>query len=454
MKQQVLTQRSGMLIFTVLFFIYGINAMSYARRVEFVEGDTTTREIAENTPANTNIGEPLRYSTDLPDECIGVSFSGPNWRAFDVSRVSPGNLQLKTKSALNYEKKNAYEVRVRVLDWGSPATDIIIVNITVTDVNEAPVFASESTNRFVFEDTAADQNIGTPVSATDPDGDILTYNLSGIDTASFSIDPSSGQLKTKVPLDYETKTQYLVTVETSDEESRTDTINVTINVTTLDRPEALIYASQNGVEVSDQTVTINPFKLIVDFDEPVTGFEQSDLRFDDSETGSTITGWEMRTDGKQYTATVAPTSSGGVTFTVPENVAQAADDGQGNVSTTLLVLVVDAPSSPAAVGSKSTPNPGETLLFANYPNPFNPETWIPYHLAKATNVQISIYNAHGTLIQHLRLGHQSAGYYTSRSRAAYWDGKNDLGERVANGIYFYQLQADTVSPLRKMVILK
>ena len=162
----------------------------------------------------------------------------------------------------------------------------------------------------------------------------------------------------------------------------------------------------------------------------------------------------MRTDGKQYTATVEPTSSGRVTFTVPENVAQAADDGQGNVRTTLFVLVVDAPSSPAAVGSKSTPNPGETVLLANYPNPFNPETWIPYRLAKAANVQILIYNAHGTIIRHLKLGHQSAGYYTSRSHAAYWDGKNDLGERVANGIYFYQLQADTVSPLRKMVILK
>ena len=194
MKQQILTQKLSMLIFTALFFIYSIHTMSYAhRRVEFVEGDTTTREIAENTPADTNIGEPLRYSTNLPDECIGVSFSGPNWRAFDVSRVSPGSLQLKTKSRLNYEKKNTYEVRVTVLDWGSPATDVITVNITVTDVNEAPVFASESTNRFVFEDTAADQNIGTPVSATDPDGDILTYNLSGIDAASFGIDPLSGQ---------------------------------------------------------------------------------------------------------------------------------------------------------------------------------------------------------------------------------------------------------------------
>ena len=98
--------------------------------------------------------------------------------------------------------------------------------------------------------------------------------------------------------------------------------------------------------------------------------------------------------------------------------------------------------------------PDATVLLASYPNPFNPETWIPYHLATGTDVKINIYDARGTLVRALTLGHQSAGYYTSRSRAAYWDGRNALGERVASGIYFYQLQADEISPMRKMVILK
>ncbi len=98
--------------------------------------------------------------------------------------------------------------------------------------------------------------------------------------------------------------------------------------------------------------------------------------------------------------------------------------------------------------------PDETVLLANYPNPFNPETWIPYHLAESTDVRVNIYDAQGVLVRVLPLGHQTAGYYTSRSRAAYWDGLNALGERVASGIYFYQLQTDTVSPMRKMVILK
>ena len=98
--------------------------------------------------------------------------------------------------------------------------------------------------------------------------------------------------------------------------------------------------------------------------------------------------------------------------------------------------------------------PKETLLLSNYPNPFNPETWIPYELATDTNVRITIYNTHGVVIRTLEFGHQSAGYYTGRERAAYWDGRNALGEQVASGIYFYQFETDDMSSMRKMVILK
>ena len=101
-----------------------------------------------------------------------------------------------------------------------------------------------------------------------------------------------------------------------------------------------------------------------------------------------------------------------------------------------------------------TMRPDETQLLANYPNPFNPETWIPYHLAKSSDVRITIYDVRGSVVRRLELGHLPPGYYTSRSRAAYWEGRNDFGERVATGIYFYQLQADNRSLLRKMLILK
>ena len=98
--------------------------------------------------------------------------------------------------------------------------------------------------------------------------------------------------------------------------------------------------------------------------------------------------------------------------------------------------------------------PKETALLANYPNPFNPETWIPYQLAKPTDVTFHIYAMKGTLVRTLALGHQPAGRYQSRSRAAYWDGKNAVGEPVASGVYFYTLTAGKFTATRKMLIQK
>ena len=98
--------------------------------------------------------------------------------------------------------------------------------------------------------------------------------------------------------------------------------------------------------------------------------------------------------------------------------------------------------------------PKETSLLPNYPNPFNPETWIPYHLTNPSNVQITIYEARGTVVRRLDLGHQREGYYTSRNRAAYWDGRNALGEPVASGVYFYTLTAGDFTATRKMLIRK
>ena len=98
--------------------------------------------------------------------------------------------------------------------------------------------------------------------------------------------------------------------------------------------------------------------------------------------------------------------------------------------------------------------PKETVLLSNYPNPFNPETWIPYQLAKPAKVTVSIYATDGTLVRTLALGHQPAGVYQDKSRAAYWDGKNELGEPVASGVYFYTLKAGNFTATRKMLIRK
>ncbi len=98
--------------------------------------------------------------------------------------------------------------------------------------------------------------------------------------------------------------------------------------------------------------------------------------------------------------------------------------------------------------------PNQNLLLQNYPNPFNPETWIPYQLSKDSFVSVSIYNTTGQLVRTLSLGFQSAGFYNSPERAAYWDGRNSLGERVASGIYFYTLTTSDFTATRRMLILK
>ena len=98
--------------------------------------------------------------------------------------------------------------------------------------------------------------------------------------------------------------------------------------------------------------------------------------------------------------------------------------------------------------------PKETTLLPNYPNPFNPETWIPYRLAREAEVAITIYDTMGTQVRRLALGNQSAGYYAARGKAAHWDGRNEEGETVASGIYIYQFRAGDYAASRRMVIVK
>ena len=98
--------------------------------------------------------------------------------------------------------------------------------------------------------------------------------------------------------------------------------------------------------------------------------------------------------------------------------------------------------------------PAETELLHNYPNPFNPETWIPYRLAEDAFVTLAIYDGGGQVVRTIDVGHQGAAVYESRSKAIYWDGRNQVGEMVASGVYFYHLSAGDYSATRKMMIIK
>ena len=104
------------------------------------------------------------------------------------------------------------------------------------------------------------------------------------------------------------------------------------------------------------------------------------------------------------------------------------------------------------VGLAPTQLPIATQLFHNYPNPFNPETWIPYTLSGPADVTIEIYTTDGNLVKRLALGHRDAGFHINKASAAYWDGRNAFGEPVASGLYFYTLIAGDYTATRKMLI--
>ena len=99
-------------------------------------------------------------------------------------------------------------------------------------------------------------------------------------------------------------------------------------------------------------------------------------------------------------------------------------------------------------------NVRETKLLPNYPNPFNPDTWIPYQLSEGSTVTVKIYDVTGSLVRTIEVGHKPVGYYLTRERAVHWDGRNEKGEPISSGVYFYTLNTDTYTQTRRMVIVK
>ncbi|MBI1923053.1 carboxypeptidase regulatory-like domain-containing protein [Candidatus Poribacteria bacterium] len=134
--------------------------------------------------------------------------------------------------------------------------------------------------------------------------------------------------------------------------------------------------------------------------------------------------------------------------------------GRAKITIDNLILVdadghgVLAQTQPIPIDLETLLLPDHNQLLQNYPNPFNPETWIPYQMSRDATVRIEIYNTLGQIVRTLEVGHRPAGVYASRGRAAYWDGTNNLGERVASGVYFYAIQAGNFHAVKRMVIMK
>ena len=201
--------------------------------IPIVAVDDDNTFTATNYTTSDRTSHPVQLIDGLTYELSGAD-AGP-------FHIVPATGQILTLEKLDYEAKNEYKVTVTAEDpsglKGSINLTISVIDVDETpivtpdpNVNQAPVFSTAGTTRSVAENTRADQNIGAPVTATDS-GDSLAYSLSGTDASSFSITSSTGQLRTKAALDYETKRSYSVVVTATDSGDLTDTITVTINVT-------------------------------------------------------------------------------------------------------------------------------------------------------------------------------------------------------------------------------
>ena len=278
----------------------------------FTDGATTTRSIAENTAAGTNIGSPVAATDANTSDTLTYTLTGTEAASFSIVSTSG---QLQTKSALNYERKNSYTVTVSVSD-GNGGSDSITVTINITNVlnegtqqsnvNVAPVFTDgATTTRSIAENTAAGTNIGSPVAATDANtSDTLTYTLTGTEAASFSIVSTSGQLQTKSALDYKTKTSYTVTVTVSDGNGGTDSIAVTINITNV------------LIETAQQQSNVNVAPVFTDGDSAIRLVEEG------TPAGTNVGSPVAATDADNDTLTYSISGTDTATFRIVSTTGQ------------------------------------------------------------------------------------------------------------------------------------
>ena len=218
------------------------------------ESDTMMIEVAENTAAGGYVGAPVT-AVDIDGDAPSYSLSGgADMDAFSIGSET-GQIMVGEGTMLDFEgAQTTYTVEVTA-DDGNGESATVMVTIGVTDVNEAPEFpATETGARSVAENTAAGENIGEPVAATeDPEGDTLTYSLGGDDAASFDVDSTTGQLMTKAALDFETKASYSVEVTADDGNGGTATIGVTITVTDVNEAPEFPAAETGARSVAENT---------------------------------------------------------------------------------------------------------------------------------------------------------------------------------------------------------
>ena len=403
-----------------------------------------TFSVVENTPATTAVGTVTATDADSQDSVTGYTLSGADSAKFSITTAgvltfaaspnyeAPGDIVSTTPA--NDAGNNEYIIVVTATS-GSGArqtTATQTLTITVTDVNEAPGQPAPPTVTAV---AATPTSLSVSWTAATNTGPAITYNLRyrKSSEASWTSSTYAGTATNTTLTGLAPGTSYEVQVLAKNREgdgpwSEAGTGRTAYQAEDIDR--------DGDVDITDLISVISNFGSASPGNNDVDG--DNDVDADDIRA--------------VFAALVAANAG------APAHLTHTAKTLQDYVQQTKQRGMLDAHFQQGLAVLEELMElfliPNETALLRNYPNPFNPETWLPYQLSKSSDVTFSIYSVNGTLVRTLSLGYQAAGVYRSRSRAAYWDGRNALGEPVASGVYFYTLTASDFLATGKMLIRK
>ena len=398
----------------------------------------------------TMVGTVTAVDSDEEDTITGYAIAlGADGAKFNIAPLS-GDLSFNT--APDFETPgdasgtNQYIVVVQVVSGvdDRALTADQTITVTVTDANDAPV-AVGTIDPVTLTVGEEEQTLDVSGKFADPDGDALTYSAQSADTNVAMVGVENAII-TIIPGEAGTTT---VTVTAFDAARLTATQPIAVTVVVakgvgaagglikLDATISAVLDTTTLMRVNSNWTVANgdTLKLAVD-----VGLEGLEVTADISELDSTQSFVSLTPDRDgRYTAEIS-ISEDNTALNGVKHILVTAKDAAGNFTQLIVTSTLN--------------NKHITELLPNYPNPFNPETWIPYRLGKDAEVTLTIYDARGDVVRQFDLGYQSAGTYETRSRAVYWNGTNDFGEPVANGVYFYSLSTSDYSRTRKAIILK
>ncbi len=439
-----------------------------AAAIKDYDGDNLIAQIpvtANTESVSASTTEPLTEAT-LHGSVVTLTLSGRKYASsIDIrNAVSVSGIAGVTIPWHDPDKESDTEATIKLefdgTNFDTNATLTITVEAEAIAGYNGPALTTQISVAAVSESVSA--STAAPLTEAALDGSVITLTLSGrkfersifVISDAVSVTGISGVTVGTFDIDRQNDTE--ITIElTFDGNLTTDgTLTITVGADAIAGYNGPALTTQISVAAVSESVSAS------------TAAPLTEAALDGSVITLTLSGRKFERSIFVISDPVSVTGISGVTvgtFDIDrqsdtEITVELTFDGNLTTDGTLTITVgadaIAEYNGPALTAQVTVTASRENALAANYPNPFNPETWIPYQLSKPADVTLTIYDIKGHVVRTLDLGHQRAGLYQARSRAAHWDGRNNIGEKVASGVYFYMFTAGDFTATRKMLIRK